>query len=81
MKDAFPEAFTSVINKGGSVADAGAWFNGEWSWKTLYNTKITKTHTVIQVDEINRILTEIQPLQDEEDDYIRLARQTGRLQY
>lgn len=71
MKEAFPEAFARAMDMGDNIADEGSWFNGEWSWKNLYNSDISATDAATQVDEINRILADIEP--HEEDDYIWLA--------
>lgn len=35
LKEAFFEAFEGVVDKFGSVANAGFWDDGTWFWKTM----------------------------------------------
>lgn len=60
LKEDFCERFTSVMVKDCSVADAGDWFNGDWSWKNFNNNDIVDTVDASQMDKV--VLTDIQPL-------------------
>ncbi|KAI5408730.1 hypothetical protein KIW84_054532 [Lathyrus oleraceus] len=60
--------FTSAMVKDYSVADASDWFNGDWSWKNFNNNDIVDAVAASQMDKV--MLTDIQPLEEEDGRYI-----------
>lgn len=61
MNEAFPEAFVGVVDKQGSVENAGFWDGRTWSWKMMINIEISSIEFVRQMEEIQLLLTDFEP--------------------
>lgn len=72
LNEAFSEAFEGIDNKLDSVVNAGFGDCRTWYWKMMFNIE-NPTEVVRQMEEIQLMLIDFEPMQVEADKFIWLA--------
>lgn len=68
LRGAFPEAFSRENDQACNIEDAGYWERNVWIWNLPCNIEDSDFEAAVKMEEICRILDDVEPLKDREDE-------------